>query len=131
MGFIEWFDATKTLPTVTIANYGITLNTTAAEILKGTERIKLGLDSSCKKIYLKKVPSYEEGSFAFTDINEKNRNIRISCKEFIQFLSVKCNLNTSESEKYYVIWDEENNSLVVDLSKKIQKPRRKVSDKQK
>lgn len=125
MSNIEWYDATKSLPIITVANYGLTLNTTAAEILKGTERVKLGISTDCKKIYLKSVPGTELGSFAFSDITDKTKNVRISCKEFIQFLSVRCNLNVNESEKYYAFWDVENESLFIDLNKKIQRAKRK------
>lgn len=122
---IDWFDSTKALPTVTVASYGLTLNASAAELLKDAKRVRLGLGKDCKKLYIKAAQVGEDGTFAFPDIKEEAKNVRITCKEFIQFVSLKCSINTQETEKYYATWDEENTALAIDLGKKIQRPKRK------
>jgi hypothetical protein len=64
---IEWFDSSKTLPMVTVAVYGLTLNASAAELLKDAKRIKLGLAKDCKKLYIKSAEIVESGTFSFPD----------------------------------------------------------------
>jgi hypothetical protein len=115
---IEWFEANKALPTVTVAAYGLTLNTSAANFFKDTQKIKLGLDADIKKVYMKTAEASDEASFAFHEIGDKS-TARISCRDFVQFVSLKTGINIEQSNKYYATWVDE--MLTVDLEKKIQK----------
>ena len=50
---IEWFSAGRVTPTVTVASYGLNLNTSAAEYFQGVKRVKIGIDSDKKTVVIK------------------------------------------------------------------------------
>lgn len=124
---IEWFDATKGIPTATIAPYGITLNAAAALQLEGVSRVRLGYDPGRKAVYIQPVEASEEG-FSVPPINDKRKTARISCREFIQFLSMRAGLAFESSQKFYVT--SSDNALVIDLTQKLPSLRQKKGVRQ-
>ncbi len=121
---IQWFDATKALPTVTVATYGLNLNTSAAEYFKGSEKLKLGLEAEKKKIYLKASSGNDEGGFSFPEIGDKTKTARVSCREFIQYVMLNTGLDFNQSEKFYSTWDENEQIMIIDLNKKLSRPKK-------
>ncbi|OPL10410.1 MAG: hypothetical protein AVO34_03470 [Firmicutes bacterium ML8_F2] len=116
---IEWFDASRPLPSVSIAPYGLTLNKSAAEFLTNAKRVRLGIDASQKKLYIKADANSENGTHALPENLKGRKTVRISCKDFIKYLAIKMNLTIANSEKYMATWDEEEKYIIVDINNKI------------
>lgn len=122
---IEWYDSQKPLPTVTVAPYGLNLSSSSVEYFSGTAKIKLGIDTSQKRILIKPATADEEGTFTFPEINENQKTARISCKDFVQFVAIKIGIDIEKSEKYFAFWENKEGILIVELTKKAQKKRQR------
>ncbi|MCY6483800.1 hypothetical protein OW763_05485 [Clostridium aestuarii] len=118
---IVWFDANKGIPSATVAQYGINLNNSAAEYLKSAVKIKLGYEEKMKHICIQSCDKNDTSGFNLPHMDDKVKNARISCREFIRLLSIKFGLDTTISDKYYCYWDEGIKVLVIDLNQKIPK----------
>ena len=121
---IEWFDASRPLPSVSIAPYGLTLNVSAAEYFTNTKRVRLGINASQKKLYIKADANSENGTYALPENLKGRKTVRISCKDFINYLAIKMNLTIENSEKYLATWDEEEKSIIVNINNKISRKKK-------
>ncbi|MEH7035831.1 hypothetical protein V7054_27130 [Priestia megaterium] len=116
---IQWFSPNTSLPTVTVASYGINFNNSCLGYLKGTKGVVLGCDISSKKMYVKLLHQDESNGFSIPNIKEEVKNVRISCKEFVQFLSIKIKIDITKPTKYFADFDEKEGQFIVDLSSPI------------
>lgn len=116
---IEWFNADKGIPTVTVAKYGINLNAAANEYFVKVAKVKLGFDRKLRKIYIQPCEKNDAVGVNFPYSSEGLKSVRISCRDFIQLVSLTFEIDVSTSEKYYAVWDAENSMLVVELNKKL------------
>ncbi|NTU22467.1 hypothetical protein HPY28_19275 [Brevibacillus sp. HB1.2] len=99
---IQWFSPNKAIPSITIASYGISFNAGCLIYFENASSVLLGCDTSSKKLYVKFLKDGDSSGFSVPQIDEKTKNVRISCREFIQFLQLKFKFDVSKSLKYYV-----------------------------
>ncbi|MBA2871029.1 hypothetical protein HNQ85_001299 [Anoxybacillus calidus] len=111
---IQWFSPNTPIPTLTIASYGISFNSGSTYYLKDVKKIMLGCDTEKKKLYIKLLKGDNEPGFSVPTINENTKSVRISCREFVQYLDVKCKIDTSKASKYFI--DIVGNEMIVDLN---------------
>lgn len=116
---IQWFSPNTSLPTITVASYGINFNNSSLNYLKGTKGVMLGCDISSKVMYVKLLQQDESNGFSIPNIKEEVKNVRISCKEFVQFLSIKIKIDITKPTKYFADFNKEDNHFIVDLSSPI------------
>ena len=113
---IKWFDNTTTYPTITLAKYGVTFNIGCLPYLnKGTNSLVFGCDPEQNKVHIK-IRTGGDSGFTVPEITDTTRTIRISCKEFVQYLQVRCGVNLEKAKKYYADFDEKENEFVIDLT---------------
>jgi hypothetical protein len=113
---IQWFTSKMTIPSVSIASYGFTFNSGSLQFFREIPSVLLGYDSTQKKVYVKLLRDRDETAFSIPELDERTRSIRISCRDFVQFLQVKTKLDFEKPVKYFADWDEESNLLIVDLT---------------
>lgn len=118
---IEWFNVKKGIETVTIAEYGIVLNEAAYSNFLNASKIKLGYDKKYKRIYIKPCDVDDDYGISITNNTKITKNLRISCSDFIKFISINYKINFNTSKRYSAIWDGVNEMLVVYLEKEIKK----------
>lgn len=113
---VMWFSPGTGVPMVTLAPYGLTFNSACLEFMQTASSIKLGCD--CKEGKLIVVLLNDKSGFNIPPMDNEVKNIRISAKEFIQYVSVKCGINIVESPKYF-IEIVSNTELFIDLKSPI------------
>ncbi|UFJ40373.1 hypothetical protein LOK74_20445 [Brevibacillus humidisoli] len=112
---VQWFSPNKTIPAITIASYGISFNAGCLPYFKDVESVMLGCDTTTKKVHVKLLKNEEGSGFSVPKIDEKTKNVRISCREFVQFIQLKFKYDVSKTYKFFV--DEVlENELIIDLS---------------
>ncbi|GEC93336.1 hypothetical protein [Brevibacillus brevis] len=112
---IQWFTPNTVLPTLTVASYGITFNSGALDLLKGFSSVRLGCDPKNKVLLIELHKESNSSGFSIPEINENTKNVRITCREFVQFLQVKCKIDVSNPVKFFIQKSGENR-IEIDLS---------------
>lgn len=115
---VQWFSPNKAIPSITIAPYGISFNAGCLMYFEGVSSILLGCDTASKRLYVKLLKDGDNSGFTVPQIDEKTKNVRISCREFIQFLQLKLKFDVSKPLKYYID-DISEDQFVVDLDNPI------------
>jgi len=124
---ITWIDLDKGLPTITIARYGITLNSSATEIISQFEIARVGYQKDAKRlvIAMANLGDYEgklpEGWFSVKDKITSHGYFRLNNKDLARMVARYANINLSKKNKFIAEWEESNNFLVIDLTEKIEK----------
>lgn len=112
---VQWFTPNKAIPAITIASYGLSFNAGCLQYLNGVETVLLGCDQENKKVHVKCLKNGDKTGFSIPNIDQNTKNVRISCREFVQFLQLKFKLDVSKPYKFFV--DEVlENELIIDLS---------------
>lgn len=112
---IKWFDNTTTYPTITLAKYGVTFNIGCLPYLNKGKSLVFGCDPEQNKVHIKILTDGKSTGFMVPEINDETRTIRVSCKEFVQYLQVRCGVNLEKAKKYYADFNEIENEFVIDL----------------
>lgn len=116
---IEWFDPKLGTPSVSIAEYGLTFNKAAVDVMSSPSRVLLGFDHEKKLIVVKPLynPSNEEAnkSFSFAE-RERSGYVRIASKEFIRFIiRYFPGIEINKTIRCLARWDDKEKMLLVDL----------------
>lgn len=117
-----WSTPSSGAPIVSIASYGLTFNASAIELLKKPEKVLLGFDQTAKVIGVKPVTAEDEaeGTKGFTFAKrERSGYIRISNKDFIQYVSNKVGIDLTKTTRFSADWDEDEQVLIIDITKPI------------
>ena len=122
---IFWYDASRPLPSVTLAKYGITMNGAAAEFFRGSPKVTLGLEPEKRIVYLKPAPESDESAFKMPSIGDRAASARISCREFIEFVTQKMAISMEQTSRYSAEWQESDKVLAVHLARKLGTSNRK------
>ncbi|GEM_PF-6822410 len=135
-GNITWIDLDKGLPTVTIARYGITLNSAATEIISQFEIARVGYQKEAKKliIAMANLEDYEgklpEGWFFVKEKITSHGYFRLNNKDLVRMVARYANINLDKKNKFLAEWEESHNFLVIDMTNKIgkDKPEKKQNE---
>jgi hypothetical protein len=114
----DWSIVPSGAPYVTISRYGIAFNSIAISKLGTPSRIIIGFDEEKLALGVKKYEGEENAKPYEFARRVKDGWIRIGCAEFIKYLQKISNLDfTSKAIKYTPIFDERDNTMVVELMK--------------
>ena len=117
----EWYSPTTGAPVVSVAEYGITFNNGAIEMMGKPEYVILGYDEENKFIGVKPCDETEENRIEFHK-KMKNKYIRLANKDFIRFLKSIISEDIkieSKAKRYVAKWDKEEKILYIDLNSQI------------
>jgi hypothetical protein len=125
---ILWFDPEIGTPMVSMAEYGLTFNRAAVEVLGKPWKIMLGFDKANKNIVVKPIrrehedPEVPSRGLAFAE-RERDGYIRISSKDFVRFVARFCpELNLSRTVRYLAVWDEDIDLMTIDMNRPVDTP---------
>jgi len=128
----EWYSPTTGAPVVSVAEYGITFNNGAIEMMGKPEYVILGYDEENKFIGVKPCDETEENRIEFHK-KMKNKYIRLANKDFIRFLKSIISEDIkieSKAKRYVAKWDKEEKMLYIDLNNQIGADKKIKTDKQ-
>lgn len=112
----EWYNRKVGVPIVSVASYGLTFNSGAAEAMGRPAYIKLGFDRNNLVIGVMPVHDIRENDqlcFPFTD---RKGYVRINNKDFIRHISTLLpNGIPNAAKRVYAHWCQEQGVLIVDL----------------
>jgi len=117
----EWYSPTTGAPIVSLADYGITFNIGAIEIMGKPEYIMLGYDEDENLIGVKPCDKNTENRIEFYK-KLRNNYIRIANKDFIRFLKSRISEDIkieAKAKRYVAKWDKTEKILYIDLNSQI------------
>lgn len=116
---ISFFELDKAAPSATIAEYGVTLNSSATKIIAEWKYAKIGYEKNKKAIIIK--PHNDDadvqGSFAIKEKINNANYMRINSKDFVRVVSQYSGISLKPSIRFLVEWDDEEKLLIIDLNK--------------
>ncbi len=118
---IQWFSPNTMIPIVTVAEYGLTFNSGCLPYFQTARSLQLGGDAREKKMYVRLLTDRKTPGFLIPDRTAGTKNIRISCREFVQFLKFKCQIDIVKSPRFYLDADTDGR-LVADLTAPLASP---------
>ncbi|HUW65267.1 MAG TPA: hypothetical protein VMW83_11370 [Spirochaetia bacterium] len=113
---ISFFDLSKGVPSATLADYGITLNSAASKILTQWKYARIGFDRTKNLIVIAPHNNDAEAPESFR-IKDNATFIRISSKDFVRMVSQYCNIPLQPSSRCLAEWDKDETILVIDPKK--------------
>lgn len=122
---LEWFDPALGAPSISVAEYGLTFNKAAVDIIGDAPRVMLGFSKDRKLIGVKPLwgdltPEEEKKSFAFAE-KKRDNYIRIASKEFVRFISRHLpEVSFEKTIRYLAVWDDSLGMLLADLNRPIE-----------
>lgn len=117
----KWYSPTTGAPIVSLAEYGITFNIGAIEIMGKPDYVMLGYDEEENLIGVKPCDENEENRIKFYK-KIKNKYIRLANKDFIRFLKSIISEDfkiESKAKRYVAKWDKVEKILYIDLNNQI------------
>jgi len=114
----EWYSPTIGAPVVSLAEYGITFNNGAIEIMGKPEYVILGYNEEKKLIGVKPCDENEENKIEFYK-KIRNKYIRLANKDFIRFLKSRISEDIkieNKAKRYVAKWDKVEKILYIDLN---------------
>lgn len=117
----EWYSPTTGAPIVSLAEYGITFNIGAIEIMGKPEYVMLGYDEDENLIGVKPCDKNIENRIEFYK-KLRNNYIRIANKDFIRFLKSRISEDIkieAKAKRYVAKWDKTEKILYIDLNSQI------------
>jgi len=127
----EWYSPTTGAPIVSIAEYGITFNIGAIEIMGKPKYVMLGYDEEEHLIGVKPCDENKENRMEFYK-KFRNKYIRLANKDFIRFLKSRIREDIkieAKAKRYVAKWDKEEKILYVDLNNQIGTNKNNKSEK--
>jgi len=117
----KWYSPTTGAPIVSLAEYGITFNIGAIEIMGKPDYVMLGYDEEENLIGVKPCNENEKNRIEFYK-KIRNKYIRLANKDFIRFL--KSNINKdikieAKAKRYVAKWDKVEKILYINLNNQI------------
>lgn len=114
---INWTISHK-VPSVTITKNTLNFNKYAVECFQDTRYLQIGFLHEELKVAFRKIdePSEEDYFYTFKD-REKDGWVRISCKEFIAYLSSYVFYDFETSKRFLLLKDNESDLYYIDLKK--------------
>lgn len=111
-----WYNPATGVPTISIAGYGITLNTAAFELLNRARWVQLGFDPASSLLAIKPTT---QGDPRGVPLGDLQRGVtRIHRKDFIRLIqNYRPDLNFDRTVRYLARWDAEQGMVVADLSR--------------
>jgi hypothetical protein len=117
----EWYSPTTGAPIVSLAEYGITFNIGAIEIMGKPKYVMLGYDEEENLIGVKPCDENKENKIEFYK-KLRNNYIRIANKDFIRFLKSRISEDIkieAKAKRYVAKWDKTEKILYIDLNSQI------------
>ncbi|MFY9115159.1 MAG: hypothetical protein WAO23_07980 [Dethiobacteria bacterium] len=130
---IIWLDLERGIPSMTIARYGITLNSTATDIIDNYELARIGYYKEEKLLvvaaanledYNGKIPA---GWFLVRDKITSHGYFRLNNKDLVRIISQYADLDLGRKNRFMAYWNEENRTLSVNLLKPLDTEKEKFS----
>lgn len=118
----EWYNPQAKLPTVSIAEYGITIPKHTLKLMGDPEYVMLGYDKENKELAVKTCDENEIYGIKIKRVKLKKDDLvytRINVKDFIKMINDY--YFGKEAKRYIAIWDDENKILTANLSKNIER----------
>ena len=104
-------------PIVTLNSLGIAFNSLARSMLGYPQFIDIGFDAANCAIGIKGSEALSESNFKF-ESKEKNGWVRVSCKDFVNYLSVLSGIDfISKARQFIATYDDEKEMLIVVVDK--------------
>lgn len=121
---IQWFNPNAGVAYISLASYGVTFNKVASDEMGNPKRVQIGLDAKKRILFVKPVHEFdaalEKVSFPYAEREQKNGQTRVSSKELISYIELKCpELDLDHTTRFAAEWDETQGLLLVDLKKPI------------
>ncbi len=121
---IKWFNEEKKDLVATIADSNITLNKPAKNLIDYAYSVMIGLDADEKVAYIKALDkaTVEKGIYDKSQlytVTIRSSYGRISNKGFIKEISKIINESFSTPKKYYMLYNEDEHMLEIDLKKEV------------
>ncbi len=119
---IQWYNPNAGVSYISIASYGVTFNKVASDEMGNPKRVQIGLDAKKRILFVKPLNEFdaelEKLSFPYAEREQKNGQTRVSNKELMSYLEIKCpELDLEHTTRFAADWDETQGLLVVDLKK--------------
>ncbi len=125
---ITWVDLNKGFPSVTIARYGITFNSSATEIINKFELARVGYQKTEKTLVIAMANTDDfadcnisEGWFPVKDKVTSHGYFRLNNKDLVRIIAKYVDLNMSKKNRFMAKWDESKKFIVADMTRKIEK----------
>jgi hypothetical protein len=125
---ILWFDPEIGTPMISLAEYGLTFNRAAVEVLRRPWKIMLGFDKANKNIVVRPIsreckdPEVQSKGLPFAE-RERDGYVRISSKDFVRFVARFCpELNLDKTVRYLAIWDKGSGLMQIDMNRPVDTP---------
>jgi hypothetical protein len=121
---IQWYNPNAGVSYISIASYGVTFNKVASDEMGNPKRVQIGLDAKKRVLFVKPLNEFdtelEKLSFPYAEREQKNGQTRVSSKELMNYLEMKCpELDLEHTTRFAAEWDETQGLLVMDLKKPI------------
>src|SRR4051812_3447970 len=115
---IDWFNPNAGAAYVTLAGYGITFNKGATEALGNPERVQIGLDTKRQILLVKPLNGVDDDQeklgLPYKEREQKNGQTRISSRELMHYLVLKCpDLDLESTIRYPAEWVDDQAMLAV------------------
>lgn len=118
----EWYNPQSKIPTISIAEYGITISKHTLKLMGDPEYVMLGYDKENKEMAIKTCDENEIYGIKIKRVKLKDDDLvytRINVKDFIR--TINDYYFGKEAKRYIAIWDSENKMLTVNLTKEIER----------
>lgn len=115
-----WYNPATGVPIISIAGYGITLNTAAFEMLNHAQWVRLGFDPVSGLLAIKPASKSDPQGVA---LGKLQRGVtRIHRKDFIRLLqNYRPDLNFDRTVRYLARWDAKQGMMLIDLSRPLER----------
>lgn len=100
-------------PVVTLSSTGIAFNSLVRNMLRYPETIDIGYDESANAIGVCAHRDENGGKPYIFEGREKDGWVRISCRDFMRYLSAKTGIDFSKAKQFIPEYMEEEKMLVV------------------
>ncbi len=122
----EWFNPSLGAPIVSVAEYGLTFNRAATEMLGKPDKIMLGFDKDNRLIAVKPLSKDDADAksygIAFAR-KERDGYVRIASKDFIRFILRYCpELKLDKTVRCLARWDDTEGLMLVDVKNPLDAP---------
>jgi len=113
-------------PIVTLNSLGIAFNPLARSMLGYPSFVDIGLDTTNCAIGIRASDVGNENNFKF-ESKEKNGWVRVSCKDFVNYLAVLSGIDfISKAKQFVATYDDEKKMLIVVVDKEHLKDKKRI-----
>lgn len=100
-------------PIVTLSSVGIAFNAGVRKLLEYPDEIDIGFDEKTNAIGVCSHRIENEGNGFTFESREKDGWVRISCRDFMRYLSSESGIDFSKAKQFIPSFDKEQNMLII------------------